>query len=146
MANLSLEEAQEFGMAAIKDELMPNQEFRFRRMHQDGSGYIRTQAGDEGAWQNSHFHLGVKEIYAVQSGWMAIVELRDGQPVWRILREGDTVTTEIGVAHNVYLPVGAAIHTVKFGRTQGPDWHACPELDALTKGVGESDILARCCT
>ena len=52
-------------------------------------------------------------------------------------------TTDIGEAHNIYLPKGAIIHTVKHGSTgEGQvDWIPEKILDELTKAFSESEIL-----
>ncbi|OGH73743.1 MAG: hypothetical protein A3C90_01685 [Candidatus Magasanikbacteria bacterium RIFCSPHIGHO2_02_FULL_51_14] len=131
-------------MLEVSDKTMPNGERRFYRMHDDGSGYVRTET-TVGGWQNSHFHEGIREWYAVQRGWMAYAELVKtamGTTLRvRICHEGGHFVTESGIAHNVYLPADTAIHTVKFGKTgNGPDWHASPELDGLTKQLTEEDI------
>jgi mannose-6-phosphate isomerase-like protein (cupin superfamily) len=125
-------------------ERMANNELRYRLTAADGSGYIRTVASGEGAWQNSHFHRTLLETYIVQSGWVALVELVDGALSWAILESGDVFTTTPLTPHNVYMPGNAVLHTVKHGSsTDEVDWHASPELDYLTKGLDESEIRSR---
>jgi hypothetical protein len=125
-------------------ERMANNELRYRLTAADGSGYIRTVASDEGAWQNSHFHKALRETYIVQSGWTALVELVDGELHWAILEAGDVFTTTPLTPHNVYLPGNAVLHTVKHGSSPDEvDWHASPELDTMTKGLDESQIRSR---
>lgn len=125
-------------------ERMANNELRYRLTAADGSGYIRTVACGEGAWQNSHFHKVLRETYIVQSGWVALVELVDGAPRWAILEAGDVFTTTPQTAHNVYMPGNAVLHTVKHGSSgDGVDWHASPELDDLTKGLDEAEVRSK---
>lgn len=140
------------GIDGLKAERMPNGEGRMRL---SGVDYILTSAGEAGAWQNAHLHggatpaagEGVRELYIVQSGWMAFAnETADGHKVEK-LGAGSVVISEPGQAHNVYLPVGAVIHTFKFGKPVGnPDkgnadwWPASEVFDNWTKGLSEADI------
>ena len=126
-----------------RHERMANGEVRFRLLAGDGSAYIRTIAGRDGAWQNSHYHKSVVETYIVQRGWAALVELAGDQPVWHILRSGDVFTTKPNVSHNIYMPPGSALHTVKHGSGEQDDWHPCPKLDVLTKSLSEPEILSQ---
>jgi hypothetical protein len=49
-----------------------------------------------------------------------------------------------GRAHNIYLPAGAILHTVKHGDCPlAGDWHPSIELDLQTKHLTEREILAR---
>ena len=126
-------------------QTMDNGEARHRMMHEDGSGYIRTEAGLEGAWQNAHYHKGVRETYIVQTGWMAFATMTpDGDYSLVIYQAGGVVSSQPGEHHNVYLPAGAVIHTVKhsdaIGNPEkgGADWYeADSDFDAWTKGVSE---------
>jgi mannose-6-phosphate isomerase-like protein (cupin superfamily) len=138
----SAEQAVQAEGIRTRHERMDNGEFRFRLLAGDGSAYIRTVAGPAGAWQNSHYHNEVRETYIVQRGWAALVELVDGAVVWHMLAPGDVCTTRPLVPHNLYLPAGAATHTVKHGRGQPDDWHPCPELDALVKPLSEDAVRA----
>lgn len=129
-------------------EVMPNGESRNRMNFQNGdvagNAYILTSREhcDDGGWQNSHYHKWVLETYIVQKEWMASAILDfTGALMVTVHEAGDVFTTELGQDHNVYLPSGAVIHTVKHGKTDGgPDWHASPKLDALTKHLSETDI------
>lgn len=149
---LSSEEAVKNGMLPNNDEQMANGEYRYRRMHEDGSGYIRTVAGPEGAWQNSHYHTGVREFIAVQKGWMAFVRMikRVDLPAHaslQIVREGESIISEPNVSHNIYMPAGAVTHCVKFGdagaeKVSGKaDWHADTDLDDIVKQMSEGELL-----
>lgn len=124
-------------------ERMTNDELRFRLTAADGSGYIRTVASNPGTWQNSHFHKELLETYIVQSGWAALVELVDGALRWTILEQGDVFTTTLWTPHNLYMPANSVMHTVKHGSVStGVDWHPSPELDTMTKGLSESQVLS----
>jgi hypothetical protein len=106
----------------------PEGELRFRLKKSDGTAYIRTEA-EIGGWQQSHFHRHVLETYVVQSGWMALGELVSGELRLAIVEPGQVVTTRPNVIHNVYLPKGAVIHTVKHGSAVEDD----REIDERTK-------------
>lgn len=100
---------------------MDNGELRFRLKKADGTAYIRTEAGETGAWQESHFHNSVRETYIVQSGWVAYAEDRGGRPAMRVYSAGELFTTRPGVIHNVYMAAKSVIHTVKHGTGTGDD-------------------------
>jgi len=134
-----VEAKKDYGITC-RHELMENGELRFRLNSEDGSAYIRTVSGETGAWQNSHFHKSVRETYIVQNGWMAFASLVDSRLSLSVLRIGDVITTEPFIAHNVYLPSGAVIHTVKHGYSQEKDWFGDKELDKKTKHLTEDDI------
>lgn len=124
----------------VNKEVMENGELRIRLTSADGSVYIRTEAGELGAWQNSHYHLALEETYIVQQGWMGVAELVAGQLSLRIEKETKLYTAKPMVPHNVYLPANAIIHTVKHGKVQQGDWYASKELDRLTKHLSETNI------
>ena len=110
-------------------------------MSDDGNGYIQTRAvGSQ--WQNSHFHRHTAETYIVERGWMVLaVETGPGRADFWRFEPGLAVTTPIGKAHNVYLPNGTVIHTVKHGGQSGArDWNAAPQLDDLIKTLGEKAL------
>jgi mannose-6-phosphate isomerase-like protein (cupin superfamily) len=159
MPKLTVDELVSKGFA-IGGEQMENGELRARLTIPGGSGYIWTEPPKDvkPAWQNAHFHKGVKETYVVERGRMAIAFMADdedspigdeGIACWvRMFRAGDVVTTKPDEAHNVYLFPGSAIHTVKHGEPignpekGGADWWPAPaEFDVWTKGLGEQDIL-----
>lgn len=133
-------ELKNFGIHT-KHEEMDNGELRFRLTANDGSGYIRTVAGRNGAWQNSHSHKFIRETYIVQSGWMALAQLINNNLEIKIYRPGDVLTIKIDVIHNVYLPKDAVTHTVKHGKTKDTDWLPNKEFDNKTKLLCEKDIL-----
>ncbi len=148
MKPLTPEEIEAARVVAKHDVMTANGERRFRlQKEDDGTAYIRTEASNSGGWQNSHHHNSCTETYIVQSGWMAAAELRGGEAMLTLYKEGEIYSTEAGVVHNVYLPAGAVIHTVKHGPAAKGDWHgATPAANALneqTKGILESQIKAR---
>lgn len=124
-----------YGMSARHDR-MPWGELRFRLMGDDGNGYCRTVAGS-GGWQNSHVHRRTTETYIVESGWMVMAVADEaGAPRLQRYGPGMVITAPIDLAHNVYLPAGAVVHTVKHGCVAGEiDWEAAPALDAALAGV-----------
>ena len=128
---------------------MDNGEYRFRVMKggNHGYGYILTMMPKDqpGEWQNSHHHEKAMETYIVQEGWIASARLLpDGFADIEVYRTGESFMTKPGEAHNVYMPSGAVIHTIKHGQLTGQkDWFASPELDELTKGLNEIQIWDR---
>jgi hypothetical protein len=137
------DEAKENYGITCPHERMPNRELRFRLVSTDGSAYIRTVSALGSGWQRSHFHKQVFETYIVQSGWMALASLRNGDLMLEKFVAGEIITTERLVPHNVYLPANAVIHTVKHGNTAEKDWWPSPELDHRTTLLTEEDILLR---
>jgi len=125
---------------SFKKEVMDNGELRIRLILQDGSAYIRTEAGETGAWQNSHFHSYLEETYIVQKGWIGFAELVEGSLILRVEKENALFTVSSMVPHNLYLPADTVIHTVKHGKVKQGDWHESKELDALTKHLSELEI------
>ena len=127
----------------LNHEVMPNGEQRFRMYFADGSAYIRTEASAEGAWQNSHYHTALSEAYIVQKSWIVFAELPADSPVaqFTLLREGEACFTKPLVAHNVFMPGNAVIHTVKYGEITDKDWNACEALDKQTKQLAEEELL-----
>ena len=139
MRQLNDKDAAALGVSTHHEQ-MDNGEYRFRLMASDGTAYVRTVAGDRGAWQNSHFHETVRETYIVQSGWMAFAQRKGQEVTLQVYRQSQLLTTEPRVSHNVYLPAGAVIHTVKYGVASESDWHADAELDRVTKSITEDQI------
>lgn len=139
---LSIKEAQKLGVT-FPCEQMENGERRFRCVDADGYGYALTKMpAQAGGWQNSHFHRDIIETYIVQEGWIVFAELGDGKARLHRLLPGEVVTTSPLVVHNLYLPGGAVVHTVKHGRCQtADDRYASPELDALVCHLGEAELL-----
>lgn len=120
-------------------EQMPDGEYRFRLVSKDGSSYIRTVV-EVGSWQSSHHHNVLRETYIVQCGWMVIAQRIEGhRSLYRML-PGGVFTTIPLIAHNVYLPSGAIIHTVKHGITTEIDWYADTDFDSETKELSEQHI------
>jgi hypothetical protein len=135
--------ADEYGIET-DNERMPNGELRFRMYGKDGNGYVRVISGPSGAWQNSHYHHRIRETYIVETGWMVLAECRSDAREFMLKRldAGGIVTTQPLLKHNVYLPAGALIHVVKHGSVPGEaDWIAAPDLDAVTKGLSERQVL-----
>ena len=140
------------GAYGLSGAVMDNGEGRLRL---SGVDYILTRAGEVGAWQNAHLHGGdtpangdgVRELYMVQTKWMAFVTQTELGPKVEKLGAGSVVMSEPGQAHNVYLPTGAVIHTFKFGKPvgnpakNGVDWWPASEpFDTWTKSLSEEDI------
>jgi hypothetical protein len=141
MDDISVELAKTYGVTTSHSR-MDNGELRFRLVSTDGSAYVRVEAAADSGWQNSHYHHAILETYMLQKEWAAFAELEDGRVVHRIMRPGDVYTTRPGISHNVYLPAGAVIHTVKHGdATEENDWYSDELLDSKTKNLSEEQIL-----
>jgi hypothetical protein len=136
---------QEFGITC-SHELMENGELRFRLLGQDGNGYARTVASPNGGWQNAHSHAAFRELYLVETEWMALAIASRGSNVAEIsvYQAGETFVTPMGLVHNVYLPANAIIHTIRFGiRGPQPDWEAALWFNDQTNHLSETDIRER---
>jgi mannose-6-phosphate isomerase-like protein (cupin superfamily) len=133
MHPISSDEANsQHGITTFHNE-MPNGEFRFRLKKNDGTAYIRTEAGKQGAWQKSHFHRHVSETYIVEIGWIACASKIDSVRRIEIFKPGDLFTTEPGVIHNVYMSANSVIHTVKHGQAVDEDRTTNSETEAFDK-------------
>lgn len=139
--SIGIKKAEQDHGIASKHEEMENGELRFRLNASDGSSYIRTESAEDSGWQNSHFHKTVRETYIVQKGWMAFASWKNNTLSLNKYEQGDMVTTEPMVPHNVYLPSGSVIHTVKHGEIEEGDWYGHEGLDNLTKSLSESEVL-----
>lgn len=143
MRDIGTEEAAASHGVTARHQQMDNGELRFRLVKDDGTAYIRTEAGPLGAWQNSHYHRRTMETYIVQKGWIAYVELRDGRRSVSIRNAGELFTTRPGVIHNVYMPADAVIHTVKHGESTADDRivdDATRAFDRETHALSERQI------
>ncbi|MCR4345819.1 MAG: hypothetical protein NUV55_01240 [Sulfuricaulis sp.] len=147
MREISPEEAKDkFGVFTRHHELDLGGEKRFRLYKNDGTGYIRTDRSEaKGEWQEGHWHDKIMETYIIQCGWIGFAELIEGALKVQVLKEGAIVTTRPGISHNVYMPNGAVIHTVKHGIGEGEDRMPDKNITQMTKGLSESAIhtLAR---
>lgn len=132
---------------------MPNGEYRFKLSSKfDGSSYIRTEMTSDvpGAWQNAHFHKGIVETYVVQEGWIASAGQKNEEVKVKIYKSGEVFTTEIGIAHNIFMSPGTTIHTIKHGKVGddfgnpekgGTDWWPALNLDVESKKITEENLL-----
>ena len=134
----------------VTGKVMPNGEVRRRLKLPEGTSFNHTVAGNEGGWQNAHFHKGLFETQVVISGKMAVAtEIENGTASHKvhIYVPGDVYTSVKGEAHNVYLYPLSVIATVTHGEpignpeNKGNDWYAAStEFDRWSKGLTESDI------
>jgi hypothetical protein len=116
---------------------------------EDMGDFVWTVAGDNGGWQNAHYHggpqaldgRGFHEHYVVHEGWMAVAMLdpRDSRPFIMIIEVNGQISFRPGEAHNIYLPPHAVISTVKSGEPvgnpekKGNDWWPQDRLDGWSK-------------
>lgn len=124
----------------LETERMPNGELRARFVSPDGNNYIRTEAGSDGAWQNAHYHTALRETYVVEKGWMAYATDDEDTLSVSVLWPHELVTTQPRQPHNVYLPAGAVIHTIKHGATSSKDWTPHDPLTAKCATLAEKQI------
>jgi len=117
----------DYGLCIRHSQMSTNGELRFRLNCNDGSAYIRTVTTDGSkGWQNPHFHKQLRETYIVGSGWIGYIEICNGVIEAKKFAKGDVFTTTPHVAHNIYMPANATIHTVKHNAetsTGETDWH-----------------------
>ncbi|MFK3938123.1 GNAT family N-acetyltransferase [Alkalihalobacillus sp. NPDC078783] len=137
---LTDDEAKSFGMET-NHERMTNGEHRFRLSHVDGSSYCRTEATEAG-WQNSHYHKGITEWYVVQRGWIAYAERSSTNSFHlTILEEGDGITVQSMISHNIFMSDNSVIHTIKATKAKlENDWFASPELDTYTSQFTSNEL------
>ena len=141
MRQISPEDAEKnYGIKTNHTE-MDNGQLRFRLEKDDGTKYVLTIAGNNRAWQNSHFHKYANETYIVQRGWIGYAEFVEDKLKMTVYWEGDIFTTRPHSIHNVYLPCGAVIHTVKHGNASVGDWQAFEKFDEMTKHLTEKEIF-----
>jgi hypothetical protein len=152
--HLSLKEMKNLG-AAIDGRIMDNGEKRFS-LKVGNRGYIWTEppADITPAWQNAHFHAGLRETYIVERGAIVLAygfrlyEQSAPENLVQIFERGKMFTVEPGEQQNVYLFAGSAVHTVQHGlpvpnpaKTSGVDWYeADSAFDAWSKSLSESDM------
>lgn len=134
MKEIQDSELENYGIS-LKHNIMDNGEKRFRLIGKDGSSYIRTESTEEGAWQNSHYHTSIKELYLVQKGTIKFVELIDDKLVVNIYSEGEFCISKPMIPHNVYMSPNTITHTIKYGDCSNADWNACEELDEMIENT-----------
>lgn len=125
----------------VNSERMENGELRFRLIDNNGSGYIRTIAGNKSYWQNGHYHKFTLETYIVQTGWIVIAILDNNELKFELLRSSDVFTVKPFIKHKVYMSKGSITHTIKHGVCKIDDWFPAKDLDLLTERISEREIL-----
>ena len=114
--------------------IMATGEKRYRQIcMKDQTAYIRAEGGDEGYWQNSHYHKRVKEIYIVQKGGILLAQYIDGKVHINKVNEDETFIVFPNTPHNVYMYPNTITHTVKYGDGEEYDWEAFEKLDDMIK-------------
>lgn len=123
---------------------MANGELRFRLLKDDGTGYIRTEAGLKNSWQESHFHKKTSEIYIVQKGWVACATIMYDQLVIEVYKANEVFSVSPFIVHNIFMTKKSVIHTVKYGETIKEDRFTntieTKKLDEAIKGISEKNI------
>jgi len=143
LKNITSEEARLLGVDSIH-QVMDNGEKRFRLVNSDGSSYIRTEASENGSWQNSHYHKHLNEIYIVEEGWIVYAELNDQRGLsLKLLNKNESIIVFPLRHHNIYMSAKSVTHVVKFGGCNilKPDWFPSPLLDTLTKDISEIELV-----
>ena len=111
--------------------VMDNGEVRFR-LFSVNSSYIRTEAGKEGGWQNSHYHNEQVEMYIVEIGEVLLATRVDGKVSVQLHKAGECFCVQPGIEHCVKMMSGSITHCVKFGGKA--DWNPAPLLDDYLRG------------
>lgn len=140
------EAKEKYGICIKHGRMKTNGELRFRMNCKDGSAYIRTQTspGSEG-WQNAHYHKFVQETYIVEKGWIGYIQIENGQIRQTKYTASQKFTTVPRVAHNIYMPPDAIIHTVKHGAQSETidgksDWFSDgPDCQQLTDFISQEE-------
>jgi hypothetical protein len=146
MDEIDPEEASSKYGISTAHHLLPNAERRFRLLGRDGSAYIRTEAGDRGGWQESHYHASNYETFIVQHGWVAYAERVDGANRISLFSERAVFTAPPKIIHNIYMSARSVMHTVKYGECVQDDWNTmgASDLQEFCLGLDEGQILAMC--
>lgn len=121
-----------------------------RRRVRMGDVAVTITTTEVAGWEESHLHRGLRESYTVIKGRMGFsfesLE-EDGERGVMLLEPGDTVSSNPGAAHNVYLYAGTTIGVFVYGEPVGnPDkkgndwWPAQDDFDAWSKSLSEADI------
>lgn len=111
--------------------VMDNGEVRFR-LFSANSSYIRTEAGKDDGWQNSHYHNEQVEMYIVETGEVLLATRVDGEVVTCLYKAGEYFSVPPMVEHCVKMMSGSITHCVKFGGNA--DWNPAPLLDEYLRG------------
>lgn len=135
MDEISPQDAQDQFGIRTRHQQMPCGEYRFRLGLESGAGYCLTVAGDVGGWQKSHFHRCWTETYIVQQGWVLLATWEKGQGRVEKLDTNACRCLPSELPHNLYLPAGAKVHSVKSGDGQRSDWHDHKDLDRFCEGI-----------
>lgn len=126
----------------INCETMPNGEQRYRLIGSIGGSYIRTIA-NTAAWQNSHFHNKLTEMYIVQTGWVIFAQyVNDTEITLTKHGAGEHFLSNPSVPHNVYMSEGTITHTVKYGKAEISDWNEFKKLDELLAEIDPEKYLS----
>lgn len=139
MIDISLENANEFGIEN-KHSIMENGEKRFRQIcKNDNTAYIRAESGINGYWQNSHYHTSIKELYIVQKGSILLAKYLDDKLVIKKINENEFFSLEPNIPHNIYMYPNTVTHTVKYGKIDDYDWLPYEKLDEMLKKINIED-------
>jgi hypothetical protein len=145
MKDINSDKAKERYGISMCHQRMDNGELRFRLIKDDGTAYVRTEAGSSGSWQESHCHKNVKETCVVQKGWIACAKMCNERCTIQVFREDEIFTIEPSTAHNIYMAKGSVIHTVKHGASKKENRILNGEtekLDKIVQNLSEGQTLA----
>ena len=139
MTDISLESAIEFGIEN-KHSIMKNGEKRFRQIcTKDKTAYIRGESGDNGYWQNSHYHKTIKELYIVQKGSILLAVYLNDKVKIKKVNENEFFSIGPNIPHNIYMYPNTVTHTVKYGTIDDNDWIPYEKLDEILKNINIRD-------
>lgn len=126
----------------VNYEAMPSGELRYRLIGSPGGSYIRTIATSS-AWENSHFHKLLMEMYIVQQGWVIFAQyVSDTEITLTKYSAGEHFAATPLLPHNIYMSEGAITHTVKYGEADNSDWNEFKRLDELLAEIDPEKYLS----
>jgi hypothetical protein len=113
--------------SAYTSKLMDTGELRTRIVHSDGFRTSRTRSPDweltdvkSMPWQDSHYHVGLTEVYMLISDWAYFIWLNGEVPCSGILETpGQSKLFLPRVPHVVLLGPSTEIQTTSFGESVG---------------------------
>lgn len=117
----------------INVQVMDNKEKRTRIICDDNTVFGRTEQSETSSWQNAHYHNNLLEMYIVQKGYIVLALKKDEEIMYKKLTENQYYNVETMTSHNVYMPSGSVMHTIKYGNVKEEDWNYDEELDKITK-------------
>ena len=133
-AVLSLGEFERHGVDVRGKRMLNTGEHRFTLRLAEGGGVSITKAGEQGGWQEAHYHVSTREVYAVHDGLILYAwdsDRVDAGVELLPLRAGQQVVAEPGISHAIYVCKRSVFSTMKLTLPGYvfPDYHPDPRID-----------------